>query len=148
MGLTSSCLAIRAGLIVAALMLGGCTATRPDAESNLQARLDALHADDVGAWREEMGRLLLEGGESIPERHLGIAIATFNAERDLDLWMQTAWLYLKHRRGAGPNLGTDRDRSLLRTYAELALKSPDAKHTQRLETLCHTLVEEPACAGD
>ena len=140
-------LAARAGLLLAALLLSGCP-IRPDDSSSLQQSLDALHAEDRRAWREEMGRLLLEDGKRIPESHLALAIDAFNRGGEQELLMESVWRYLDHRRGAESRLKTDSDRRLLHTYAEMVLRSPDAKHRERLDTLCLHLHGEPACGSE
>ena len=145
---TSGRLAARAGLILAALLLGGCNVIRPDAAPSLQQELDTLHADDRRAWRDEMRRLLLEGRNGIPEKHLALAIDMFNRGGDQEMLMESVWRYLDQRRGDASRLKTDSDRRLLHTYAEAALRSTEAKHRERLDTLCLHLESEPACGGD
>ena len=142
------CFAARGGLLLAMLLLGGCVMTRPDAAPNLQDKLDALHSEDRRAWRDEMRRLLLEGRDDIPEKHLALSIETFNRGGDRELLMESVWRYLDRRRGTGARLQTDSDRRLLHTYAETALRSHDAEQRERLEALCLTLTAEPVCADN
>lgn len=138
-----------ASLVLAILLLSGCVVTRPDPAPSLQEELDALHAGDRRAWRDEMRRLLVEGQDGIPEQHLVFAIDTFNRGADRELLVESVWRYLdQRRRGAGPRLETDSDRRLLHLYAETVLRSRDAEQRQRLDILCLTLEAEPVCAGD
>ena len=142
------CIAGRGGLLLAALLLGGCVMTRPDATPSLQDKLDTLHSEDRRAWREEMKRLLLEGRGDIPEKHLALSIETFNRGGDRELLMESVWRYLERRRGSGTRLRTDADRRLLHTYAETALRSRDAGQRKRLDDLCLTLTAEPVCTDN
>ena len=137
---------IAAAALLMALLLGACAAT-PDQAPNLEARLDALHASDRPAWRDEMRRLLRSEHRGIPAKHLALAIETFNRGTDRELFLESVWRYLDARRGAGPRLGTEADRGLLNLYAETALRSPGPEHRQRLESLCLSLEAEPVCAG-
>ena len=148
MDLILKCFAARGGLLLAMLLLGGCVMTRPDAAPNLEDTLDALHSEDRRAWREEMRRLLVEGRNDIPEKHLALSIETFNRGGDRELLMESVWRYLDQRRGSGTRLQTDSDRRLLHTYAETALRSHDAGQRERLDALCLTLTAEPVCADN
>ena len=137
---------IASAALFTALLLGGCAAT-PDQTPNLEERLDALHAADRPAWRDEMRHLLRTERRGIPAKHLALAIETFNRGTDRELFLESVWRYLDARRGTGPLLGTDADRGLLNLYAETALRSPGPEHRQRLESLCLSLEAEPVCAG-
>ena len=145
MDLSAKRFATRAGLLLAALLIGGCGMTRPDAPS-LQEKLDALHSDDRRAWRDEMSRLLHEDHEAIPEKHLALSIETFNRGGEKKLLMESVWRYLELRRGAGSRLRSDSDRRLLHLFAETALRNQDAEQRQRLDELCLALAAEPVCA--
>ena len=136
-----------AALLTAALLLGGCAAT-PDQTPTLEDRLDALHAADRPAWRDEMRHLLRTEHRGIPAKHLALAIEVFNRGADQELFLESVWRYLDARRGPGPRLESAADRSLLNLYAETALRSPGPEHRQRLESLCLTLEAEPVCAGE
>ena len=140
--------AARGGLLLAILLLGGCVMPRPDPTPNLEGKLDALHSEDRRAWREEMRRLLLEGRNDIPEKHLALSIETFNRGGDRELLMESVWRYLDQRRGSGTRLQTDSDRRLLHIYAETALRGHDAEERERLDALCLTLTAEPVCADN
>lgn len=138
---------IASAALLTALLLGGCAAT-PDQTATLEARLDALHAADRPAWRDEMRALLRTEGRWIPEKHLALAVETFNSRADQELFLESVWRYLDARRGAGPRLATAADRRMLNLYAESALRSPGPEHRQRLERLCLTLEAEPVCASE
>ena len=140
--------ATRGGLLLAILLLGGCVVPRPDATPNLEDKLDALHSEDRRAWRDEMRRLLLDGRNDVPEKHLALSIETFNRGGDRELLMESVWRYLDQRRGTGSRLQTDSDRRLLHIYAETALRSHDAEQRERLDALCLTLTAEPVCADN
>ena len=100
------------------------------------------------AWRDEMRGLLRAKHPGLPERHLALAIETFNRAADQEIFMESVWRYLDTRRGAGPRLETGEDRRLLHFYAEKALRSSGPEHRRRLEILCLTLEAEPACSGE
>ena len=136
-----------AALLTAALLLGGCAAT-PDQAPTLEERLDALHAADRPAWRDEMRRLLRTERRGLPAKHLALAIETFNRGTDQDLFLESVWRYLDARRGTGPRLESAADRRMLNFYAETVLRSPGAEHRRRLESLCLTLEAEPVCTGE
>lgn len=139
---------IASAALLTVLLLGGCAATPDPAPApTLEEHLDALHAADRPAWRDEMRHLLRTERREIPAKHLALAIETFNRGTDRELFLESVWRYLDARRGAGPRLGTDADRSLLNLYAETALRSPGPEHRQRLESLCLSLEAEPVCAG-
>ena len=147
--LKRSGLVVSAALLTAALLLGGCAATPDQAPApTLEDRLDALHAADRPAWRDEMRRLLRTEHRGIPAKHLALAIETFNRGTDQALFLESVWRYLDARRGTGPRLETAADRRMLNLYAETALRSPGPEHRQRLESLCLTLEAEPVCAGE
>ena len=137
---------IASAALLTALLLGGCAAT-PDQTPTLEDHLDALHAADRPAWRDEMRHLLRTERRGIPAKHLALAIETFNRGADREFFLESVWRYLDARRGAGPRLESDADRGLLNLYAETALRSPGPEHRQRLERLCLSLEAEPVCAG-
>lgn len=135
-----------AALAALPLLLVACANIQPAPEPTYSQYLDELYISDRVAWRAEMCQMVMDQEAKIPPKHLALAVNSFNAQGERQLFLESVWRYLRVRGGNGPKLNTSADRKLLAHYAELALRSPDATHHKRLKSLCLSLEGEAVCS--
>ena len=108
---------------------------RPQKMPSLEEQLDGLYRHNRGQWKNKIMQSLKSGNSKLPNRHLVLAMKSFNTLKQRDFCLEAAFQYLDKQARAGKNFQGE-NRQLFYKLVEYTLKNPEAFDINRLHYIC------------
>jgi len=111
------------------------------AKISIDEQWDRLYDRSKVQWKKQVKQSVLSGNSQLPDKHLVLAIKSFNSIKDRDICLEAAYKFLYRQGQLNGELGGD-NKLLFSKLVEYTLRNPESFDINRLHYLCEEIQDD------
>jgi len=108
---------------------------------SLESLLDRLYESNRAQWKNKVKHYIISASSQLPERHLLLAIKSFNTLKQRDICLKAAYLFLNNQATVHGQLTGD-NRQLFSKLVEYTLRNPASFDLNQLHYICGSIQDD------